>query len=99
METYDTLLASITPESGETRTIFDPATGEPVGEAPVHTVEDLEQAIAAAQAGCAAVAVSMAVSRSSTVWTGASPTGVPVAGSRMVRVPPESGVIEASRAS
>ncbi len=50
METYDTLLASITPVSGETRTIFDPATGEPVGEAPVHTVEDLEQAIAAAAA-------------------------------------------------
>ncbi|MET3922605.1 aldehyde dehydrogenase family protein [Arthrobacter sp. UYEF20] len=50
METYDALLASITPVSGETRTIFDPATGEPVGEAPVHTVEDLEQAIAAAAA-------------------------------------------------
>lgn len=50
METYDALLASITPVSGETRTILDPATGEPVGEAPVHTVEDLEQAIAAAAA-------------------------------------------------
>jgi phenylacetaldehyde dehydrogenase len=50
METYDALLASITPVSGETRTILDPATGEPVGEAPVHTVEDLEQAIAAATA-------------------------------------------------
>lgn len=50
METYDTLLASITPVSGKTRTILDPATGEPVGEAPVHTVEDLEQAIAAAAA-------------------------------------------------
>jgi phenylacetaldehyde dehydrogenase len=50
METYDALLASITPVSGETRTILDPATGEPVGEAPVHTVEDLEHAIAAAAA-------------------------------------------------
>lgn len=50
METYDALLASITPVSGETRSILDPATGQPVGEAPVHTVEDLEQAIAAAEA-------------------------------------------------
>lgn len=50
METYDSLLASITPGSGETRTIFDPATGGVVGEAPVHTVEDLEAAVAAAVA-------------------------------------------------
>ncbi|MEY9778487.1 aldehyde dehydrogenase family protein [Arthrobacter sp. MW3 TE3886] len=50
METYDALLAAITPASGETRTIFDPATGQPVGEAPVHTVQDLEAAIAAAAA-------------------------------------------------
>ncbi|MGY3319453.1 aldehyde dehydrogenase family protein [Arthrobacter sp. TE12232] len=50
METYDALLASISPTSGETRTILDPATGQPVGQAPVHTVEDLEQAIAAATA-------------------------------------------------
>lgn len=50
METYDALLASITPVAGETRTIFDPATGQPVGEAPVHTVQDLEAAIAAAAA-------------------------------------------------
>jgi len=50
METYDALLASITPASGETRTILDPATGTPVGEAPVHTVDDLERAVAAAQA-------------------------------------------------
>ncbi|MDQ0848644.1 acyl-CoA reductase-like NAD-dependent aldehyde dehydrogenase [Arthrobacter sp. B3I9] len=48
METYDALLASITPVSGETRTILDPATGTVVGEAPVHTVEDLEAAVAAA---------------------------------------------------
>lgn len=49
METYDALLASITPTTGETRTIFDPATGTSVGKAPVHTVEDLERAVAAAQ--------------------------------------------------
>ncbi|WP_281445769.1 hypothetical protein, partial [Paenarthrobacter nicotinovorans] len=41
METYDALLASITPAPGQDRrTIFDPATGEAVGDAPVHTVED-----------------------------------------------------------
>lgn len=45
METYDALLASITPDSGDTRTILDPATGTLVGEAPVHTVEHLETAI------------------------------------------------------
>jgi acyl-CoA reductase-like NAD-dependent aldehyde dehydrogenase len=50
METYDALLASITPLSGPTRTILDPATGQPVGEAPVHTVDDLEAAVAAAAA-------------------------------------------------
>ncbi|KQN87328.1 aldehyde dehydrogenase family protein [Arthrobacter sp. Leaf69] len=50
METYDALLAAITPDAGETRTILDPATGTVVGEAPVHTVQDLEQAIAAAEA-------------------------------------------------
>ena len=50
METYDALLAAITPSSGLTRTILDPATGEPVGEAPVHDVADLERAITAAAA-------------------------------------------------
>ncbi len=50
METYDALLASIIPDAGLTRIILDPATGQPVGEAPVHTVEDLEQAITAAAA-------------------------------------------------
>ncbi|MFJ5692644.1 aldehyde dehydrogenase family protein [Arthrobacter sp. NPDC093125] len=48
METYDALLASITPSSGPTRTILDPATGETVGEAPVHTLEYLEEAVGAA---------------------------------------------------
>ncbi|MFW0772282.1 aldehyde dehydrogenase family protein [Paenarthrobacter nitroguajacolicus] len=51
METYDALLASITPAPGQSsRTILDPATGQAVGEAPIHTVEDLEDAIAAAAA-------------------------------------------------
>ncbi|MFW0772618.1 aldehyde dehydrogenase family protein [Paenarthrobacter nitroguajacolicus] len=51
METYDALLASITPAPGQdSRTISDPATAQAVGEAPVHTVEDLEAAIAGATA-------------------------------------------------
>jgi acyl-CoA reductase-like NAD-dependent aldehyde dehydrogenase len=50
METYDALLASIAPASGPTRTILDPATGEAVGESPVHSVQDLELAIKAAAA-------------------------------------------------
>ena len=50
METYDALLASITPATGKTRTILDPATGTVVGHAPVHTIADLENAIAAAAA-------------------------------------------------
>jgi phenylacetaldehyde dehydrogenase len=50
METYDALLASISPTSGTGRTILDPATGEVVGEAPIHTLEYLEQAVAAAKA-------------------------------------------------
>jgi phenylacetaldehyde dehydrogenase len=33
-----------------TRTVFNPATGEPVGEAPVHTVTDLQHAVDAALA-------------------------------------------------
>ena len=35
---------------GETRTIFDPATGAVVGQAPIHTVEDLQVAVTAAAA-------------------------------------------------
>jgi acyl-CoA reductase-like NAD-dependent aldehyde dehydrogenase len=51
METYDALLASIAAAPGQSaRTILDPATGDVVGEAPVHTIEDLEEAIAAAKA-------------------------------------------------
>ncbi|ABM10761.1 aldehyde dehydrogenase family protein [Paenarthrobacter aurescens] len=48
MESYEVLLASITGDTGETRTILDPATGTVVGEAPVHTVENLDRAVAAA---------------------------------------------------
>ncbi|WP_091470863.1 aldehyde dehydrogenase family protein [Paenarthrobacter nitroguajacolicus] len=43
MNTNSLLTSTSTP----TRTILDPATGEAVGEAPVHTVEDLEAAITA----------------------------------------------------
>ncbi|MGN7254820.1 aldehyde dehydrogenase family protein [Arthrobacter sp. SAFR-023] len=51
METYDSLLASISAAPGqEGRTILDPATGGVVGEAPVHTVADLETAVTAAVA-------------------------------------------------
>ena len=44
MESYEALLASITGGPGETRTILDPATGTVVGEAPVHSVDDLDRA-------------------------------------------------------
>lgn len=51
METYDSLLSRIEPAHGQaSRTIFDPATGKPVGEAPIHTIDDLEAAVAAAVA-------------------------------------------------
>ena len=50
METYDALLAAISPAPGTGRTILDPATGAAVGEAPVHGVADLEVAITAAAA-------------------------------------------------
>lgn len=44
------LLDAITPEAGELRDILDPATGEVIGRAPVHSVEDLDRAVAAAKA-------------------------------------------------
>jgi len=50
METYADLLTAIAPTSGKTRTLLDPATGEAVGDAPVHGVEDLERAVSAAVA-------------------------------------------------
>lgn len=46
---YADLLDAITPDSGETRDILDPATGEVIGQAPVHTVDDLDRAVAAAK--------------------------------------------------
>ncbi|WP_066289653.1 aldehyde dehydrogenase family protein [Arthrobacter sp. B6] len=49
MKTYEPLLDEVTAFSGKTRTILDPATGEIVGEAPVHDLEYLEQAVAGAQ--------------------------------------------------
>lgn len=49
MESLDRLLASITP-AGASRDIFNPANGELVGKAPVHTVADLDAAVDAAKA-------------------------------------------------
>jgi len=45
METYQTLLKQITPETGTSREVLDPATGEVVGSAPVQGIPELEQAI------------------------------------------------------
>ncbi|WP_066285129.1 aldehyde dehydrogenase family protein [Arthrobacter sp. B6] len=50
MESYDALLAAVSGGTGETRTMLDPATGGVVGEAPVHSVADLDRAVAAALA-------------------------------------------------
>ncbi|GAB2529566.1 aldehyde dehydrogenase family protein [Paramicrobacterium agarici] len=50
MTTYDSLLADIAPDAGESREISNPATGEVVGRAPVHTVDDLDAAVATARA-------------------------------------------------
>ena len=47
---HTALLTEITPTDGRTRPILDPATGEEVGLAPVHTLEDLERAVDAAPA-------------------------------------------------
>ncbi|SIN69454.1 aldehyde dehydrogenase family protein [Agromyces cerinus] len=49
-QTRDDLLAEIQSHDGERREILDPATGEVVGHAPVHTVDDLERAVARAKA-------------------------------------------------
>ncbi len=46
--TYEELLAAIQPAEGG-RTILDPATGEPVGRAPQHTIIDLDAMIDTAQ--------------------------------------------------
>ncbi|PFG29813.1 aldehyde dehydrogenase family protein [Paramicrobacterium agarici] len=50
MTTFDSLLADIAPDTGESREISNPATGEVVGRAPVHTVDDLDAAVATARA-------------------------------------------------
>lgn len=50
MDTYDSLLAAITPTASATREIHDPATGEIVGTVPVHTAEDVDHAVDAATA-------------------------------------------------
>lgn len=50
VENTRTILESITPESGPTRTMLDPATGETVGHAPAHTLQDLDRAVLAAEA-------------------------------------------------
>ncbi|MCQ1999942.1 aldehyde dehydrogenase family protein [Arthrobacter zhaoxinii] len=49
LTSYADLLAAVAP-AGDSRPILDPATGELVAEAPVHTVDDLEKAVAAARA-------------------------------------------------
>jgi len=48
--THAELLAEISTQVGDRREITDPATGELVGHAPVHTVEDLDRAVARAKA-------------------------------------------------
>lgn len=50
MESFVSLLDAIKANAGTTREIFNPATGEVVGVAPVHTVEDLDRAVDAAKA-------------------------------------------------
>ena len=45
MYTYDSLLEAITTTDGETRDIFDPATGELIAAAPVQTAADVDRAI------------------------------------------------------
>lgn len=47
--TFQDLLARIAPQ-GDSRPINDPATGEEVGRAPVHTTDDLDAAVSAARA-------------------------------------------------
>lgn len=45
MHTYETLLAAIAPHAGETRDVYDPATGERIGAVPVNSAADVERAI------------------------------------------------------
>ncbi|KTR87194.1 aldehyde dehydrogenase family protein [Leucobacter chromiiresistens] len=50
MNTYDSLLAAITPSQGTTREVFDPATGALIGTAPVEGLDALDAAIDRAEA-------------------------------------------------
>ena len=50
MKTKVSLLDHIIAHDGPSRTILDPATGETVGEAPIHDLDFLEHTVAAAQA-------------------------------------------------
>ncbi|MGW9021881.1 aldehyde dehydrogenase family protein [Leucobacter chromiiresistens] len=50
MNTYDSLLAAITPSHGTTREVFDPATGALIGTAPVEGLDALDAAIDQAEA-------------------------------------------------
>ncbi|SJN13264.1 Aldehyde dehydrogenase [Leucobacter sp. 7(1)] len=50
MNTYESLLAAVVAEGGETREVFDPATGELIGLAPMQDVAALEAAIDTAEA-------------------------------------------------
>ncbi|KGJ72674.1 aldehyde dehydrogenase [Cryobacterium roopkundense] len=50
MNSYESLLETITPTSGATREILDPATGAVVGLAPFDTVDDLDRAVLGAVA-------------------------------------------------
>lgn len=50
MDTYESLLAAITVPEGEGREVLNPATGELIGRVPVHTVADVDAAIARAKA-------------------------------------------------
>lgn len=45
MSSYKELLEAITPRQGESREVFDPATGELIGHAPVEGIPELETAI------------------------------------------------------
>ena len=82
MESYQTLLASITGGTGETRTMLDPATGAVVGEAPVHTVEDLDRAVAAAEEAQPAWAALGHEGRSAALLRAADAWNVPPRNSR-----------------
>lgn len=50
MDTYESLLAAITPKGGETREVHDPATDELIGTAPVQSIDDLNAAVDRAEA-------------------------------------------------